>query len=126
MGQYQNLIFIALMVGAFYFLLIRPQQKRQQAQRDLLGALKPGDEVVTIGGIFATVVEVGDRILVRTVDGSELELAKQAIGSVIPADDDDDEEVADEDDEAPVEDDEPEAADEVVEVVSDDETPAQQ
>ena len=85
MAQYQSLLFIVAMVAAFYFLLLRPQQRRQQQQRQLIEALQPGDEIVTIGGIFATVVSVSERVRVRTVDGSELEIARVAIGQVIPA-----------------------------------------
>lgn len=90
MGQYSNLIFIVAIVAVFYFMLIRPQQQRAKQQRDMLGNLKAGDEIVTIGGIFATVVAVGDRVRVKVADGSELELAKQAIGSVVSVADDSD------------------------------------
>ncbi len=82
--QVQQLLTIALIIGVFYFLVIRPQQKRSAAQRKMLAAMKPGDEIVTIGGIFAVVVEVGDRVRVRIADGSELELSKQAIAQVVP------------------------------------------
>jgi preprotein translocase subunit YajC len=84
MSPGSNLIFIAVIIGVFYLLIIRPQQKRSRAQRDMLSALKAGDEIVTIGGMFGTVVEVGDRIVVRVFDGSEIELAKQAIAQVLP------------------------------------------
>jgi preprotein translocase subunit YajC len=97
MAQYQNLIFIVALVAAFYFLLIRPQQKRQAQQKDMIASLSAGDEIVTIGGIFATVDEVGDRIKVHTLDGSKLEIARVAIGQVIPASDDEDD-ADDEDD----------------------------
>jgi len=79
-----NLVFIAVVVGVFYFLVIRPQQKRARQQKEMLAALKPGDEIVTIGGIFATVIDAGDRVRVKVLDGSELELATQAIAQVIP------------------------------------------
>ncbi len=79
-SQTTNLLFIAMMVGAFYLLIIRPQQKRAASQRALIASLEAGDEVVTVGGIYVTVAEVGERLLVRTVDGSEFELAPQAVG----------------------------------------------
>lgn len=82
MDQYANLIVIVLIIGVFYLMIIRPQQKRAQQQRDMIASLKVGDEIVTIGGIFATIVDVGERIRVRVADGTELELAKQAIGQV--------------------------------------------
>jgi len=83
--QYSQLIFIALIVGVFYFLIIKPQQKRAKQQKDMVTSIKPGDEIVTIGGIFATVIEVGERLRVRVASGAEMELAKQAIGQVVPA-----------------------------------------
>ena len=58
----QNLILIVAMMAAFWFLLIRPQQQRQKKQAAMLAGLKPGSEIVTIGGIYGTIVEVGDRV----------------------------------------------------------------
>lgn len=84
--QLQQLFFPILIFAVFWLLLIRPQQQRQKAQRELLGALKVGDEVVTIGGIYGTVVELSEkRVRISVYDGSELEVARQAIGSVVPA-----------------------------------------
>ncbi len=82
-AQMGNLVFIAAMVAIFYFLLIRPQQRRAKAQRDMLAELAPGMPIVTIGGIYATVVEVGDRVRVRVLDGSELEISKAGISRVV-------------------------------------------
>jgi len=79
-----NIVFIAVLVGVFYFLVIRPQQKRTRDQRDMLSALKPGDEIVTIGGIYGTVTDVSERITVKVLGGAELELARQAVAQVVP------------------------------------------
>lgn len=84
MGEYQNLILIVAMMAAFYVLVIRPQQKRQQEQRRLVDALTAGDEIVTIGGIFATVVSVGERLVVETIDGSRFEISPKAVAQVVP------------------------------------------
>jgi len=81
-----QLIFIVAIIGVFYFIVIRPQQKRAKTQREMLASLKPGSEIVTIGGIYATVVSVGERIRVALADGTEMEVAKQAVGQVLPAD----------------------------------------
>ncbi|MGH2684461.1 MAG: preprotein translocase subunit YajC, partial [Actinomycetota bacterium] len=51
------LISLVLMVGIFYFLLIRPQQRRVRQQRQLVDSLNVGDEVITIGGLFGTILE---------------------------------------------------------------------
>ncbi len=82
----ENLLFPALLLGAFWLLMIRPQQQRAKKQREMIEALAPGDQIVTIGGIFGSIVEVGERVRVRVVDGSEIEFAKEAVARVIPAD----------------------------------------
>lgn len=83
--QISQLVLPIALIAMLYFLLIRPQQQRAKQQQSMIGSMKAGDEIVTIGGIYATVVSVGDRIRVAVADGSELELAKMAIGRVIPA-----------------------------------------
>ena len=83
MGQYSQLLFVLVLVAVFWFVAIRPQQQRAKQQKAMLAALKPGDEIVTIGGLFATVVDAGERILVRVADGSTLEFSPQAISRVL-------------------------------------------
>lgn len=82
--QYANIALIGVVFLAFYLLVLRPQQERGRKTREQISALKPGDEIVTIGGIFATIVETGDRLRVRLLDGTELELVPQAVGQVLP------------------------------------------
>ncbi|MBO2943423.1 preprotein translocase subunit YajC [Paenibacillus sp. F411] len=57
-----------LMFVIFYFLLIRPQQKKQKTRNAMLSALKKGDKVVTIGGLHGTIVEITDDIVVLKVN----------------------------------------------------------
>ena len=58
-GQgYEGLIMLVLMFAIFYFLLIRPQQKRAKQHRELVSALKSGDQIVTAGGMHGKVVSV--------------------------------------------------------------------
>ena len=59
MQQYTTLIFIALLALVFYFLILRPQRKRQQAIQQTMNALSPGDRVMLASGLFGTVVSVG-------------------------------------------------------------------
>jgi preprotein translocase subunit YajC len=59
-----------LMFAIFYFLLIRPQQKKQKARASMLNTLKKGDKVVTIGGLHGTIVEITDDIIVLLVNDS--------------------------------------------------------
>ncbi len=81
----------ALMIVAFYFLLIRPQQKRAKDQRTMMEALKSGDEVITSGGVLGKVNKVTDQyvvIEVGNVVGSggavEMTIQKAAIQALLP------------------------------------------
>ena len=74
------LISLVLMVAIFYFLLIRPQQRRVRQQRSLVESLRIGDEVITIGGLFGTILEIDDETI--TLDagaGTRLRYLKQAV-----------------------------------------------
>jgi preprotein translocase subunit YajC len=77
------IIFPLLMVG-MYLLLVRPQQKRLRAQRELIASIAVGDEVVTAGGIIGTVrVLTDDRISLEVADGVELQVLRGAISRTI-------------------------------------------
>jgi preprotein translocase subunit YajC len=90
MQQYSTLIFIALLVAAFYFLILRPQRKRQQAMQQTMGALSPGSRVMLGSGVFGTVVSVGARQVVLEISpGAELTVLKQAITKIVTDDDED-------------------------------------
>ncbi|HAO48018.1 MAG TPA: preprotein translocase subunit YajC [Runella sp.] len=65
---YQLLMWAGI-IGVFYFFMIRPQQKKQKDQKKFLEDLKKGDEVVTIGGLHATVISVYDTTVTLDVDG---------------------------------------------------------
>ena len=79
-----NLLFIAVIFGAMWFLLIRPQQQRAKAQAEMISKLEPGTEIVTIGGIYGTIVELGEeRARIRVADGSEFEIARRAVSTVV-------------------------------------------
>jgi preprotein translocase subunit YajC len=90
MRQYQTLIMIALMVVAFYFLIMRPQRKRQQAIQRTMSELTPGTRVLLNSGIFGTVLAVGDRqALIELAPGVELTVLKQAIARIATEADED-------------------------------------
>jgi preprotein translocase subunit YajC len=90
MQQYSTLIFIALLVAAFYFLILRPQRKRQQALQRTMSALSPGSRVMLGSGVFGTVVSVGPRQVVLEISpGAELTVLKQAITKIVTEDDED-------------------------------------
>ena len=90
MDQYSTLILIALMVGAFYFLIMRPQRKRQQEIQRTLSALTPGQRVMLSSGLFGTVVAVGEKQVVLEISpGTELTVLKQAVARVVTEGDED-------------------------------------
>jgi preprotein translocase subunit YajC len=90
MDQYSTLILIALMVVAFYFLIMRPQRKRQQAIAKTLSELTPGTRVMLGSGLFGTVVGVGQRQVVLEISpGNELTVLKQAVARVVTEEDED-------------------------------------
>jgi preprotein translocase subunit YajC len=90
MQQYTTLIFIALLALAFYFLILRPQRKRQQAIQQTMSAIAPGNRVMLASGLFGTVVSVGPKqVVIEISPGAELTVLKQAISRIVTADDED-------------------------------------
>jgi preprotein translocase subunit YajC len=90
MQQYTTLIFIALLALAFYFLILRPQRKRQQAVQQTMSALAPGNRVMLASGLFGTVISVGPKqVVIEISPGAELTVLKQAISRIVTADDED-------------------------------------
>jgi len=78
-----SIIMMVVMVAVFYFLLIRPENKRKKEAEAMRGAVKTGDQITTIGGIIGTVVNVkDDKIVIETsADQVRLELAKWSIST---------------------------------------------
>ncbi|MDP5272764.1 preprotein translocase subunit YajC [Chengkuizengella axinellae] len=74
---------LVLMFAVFYFLLIRPQQKKQKARNLMLGDLKKGDKVVSIGGIHGTIFEITDDTVVLQInDATKMTFDRSAVNSV--------------------------------------------
>ncbi|MBS3974538.1 MAG: preprotein translocase subunit YajC [Actinobacteria bacterium] len=79
-----SIIYIVILIAAFYLLIIRPQQVRNKQMRELIASLSEGDRVVTIGGLRGTVVTLKDEtVVLRVLDGSELEFEKAAIAKIL-------------------------------------------
>jgi preprotein translocase subunit YajC len=73
------------MFGFMYFLLIRPQRQQQRKHTELLSSLKPGDEVVTTGGIYGEVVQLdAERVMLEIDEDVRIAVARRAIASVVP------------------------------------------
>jgi len=84
-GGLLGLLFPILLIVVFYFLLIRPQTKRAKEHKQMVEALKKGDEVVTGGGVLGRIIEVGDNFLqVEVADGVQLKIQKQSVASLMP------------------------------------------
>ena len=105
----ESLLFFALILVAFYFLIIRPQRTRARQAAQLQARLVPGVEIMTTAGMFGRVTEVHDDALVLEVSpGVQVRLAKAAVGRIVDAPtaedaddaDDSDAEVADPTDDA--------------------------
>ena len=83
LGGLTQLFPIVLMIGVFYFLLIRPQQKRQRQLQETIASLKIGDKVVTNGGIIGVITTVRDSsFLIRSADKSIIEIARTSVADI--------------------------------------------
>ena len=96
-----TLILLAAMFALLWLLLIRPQRQRQQKQQQLLGAIEPGDEVLTVGGLYGIVQEIDeeDDLIVEIADGVHVRIARRAVGGVVKPDDEEDDDLEESDDE---------------------------
>ena len=82
-GLFDFLILPLGMIAIFYFLLIRPQQRRQKAHQDMINAVKRGDTVVTSGGLLAKVIKVGDQELtIELTDNVRVRILRGMIADV--------------------------------------------
>jgi preprotein translocase subunit YajC len=84
-GLLSTLLFPVILIAIMYFLMIRPQMKRQKEHRAMLEKLARGDEVITNGGVAGTVAAIGESfITVEVATGVQLRVQKGAIASVLP------------------------------------------
>ena len=83
LGALGGFIPMLLIIGVFYMLLIRPQQKRQKELQQTISQLKAGDRIVTTGGIIGTITTVRDiSFLIRSADKSILEISRSAVAGI--------------------------------------------
>ncbi len=83
-GFIEFLPIVAIFV-VFYFLLIRPQQKRASDHKKMVAALEKGDEVVTNGGLLGRIKKIGDSfVTVELAQGLEVRVQRQAVASLVP------------------------------------------
>jgi preprotein translocase subunit YajC len=83
-SPWNSLIFMVLIFGAMYFLMIAPQRKKQKEHEKMLASLGSGDEIITTGGIFGVITNVkDDRFVIRIAENTKIELGKGFIQSVV-------------------------------------------
>jgi preprotein translocase subunit YajC len=81
-GGLMQFLPILLIIGVFYFLLIRPQQKRQKQLQETIATLKIGDRVVTTGGIIGVITTVRDTSFLIRSEKSIVEIARSAVAGI--------------------------------------------
>jgi preprotein translocase subunit YajC len=76
---------LIIMFAIFYFLLIRPQQKKAKEQKSMVEALKKGDEIITNGGLLAKITDVSDNFLTcQIAENVEIKVQSHAVTTVLP------------------------------------------
>ncbi len=84
-GTLELILPLLLMFGIFYFLLIRPQQKKAKEHKNLVSALKKGDEIITTGGILAKVTDVDETFMTcKIAENVEIKVQSHAVSTVLP------------------------------------------
>jgi len=82
---FEGLLFPIALIAIFYFLLIRPQQKRTKEHKKIVSEAKKGDEIVTNGGLLGKITEVGDHFLSLEISNNvTIQVSKSSIASVMP------------------------------------------
>ncbi len=83
-----TLILLAAMFVLLWALLIRPQRRKQMEQQQLLASIEPGDEVLTVGGIYGIVTDVDDEddLIVEIAEGIQVRVARRGVGGVVKPD----------------------------------------
>jgi preprotein translocase subunit YajC len=82
-------MFSLVMIGAifvlFYFMLIRPQNKRAKEQRDIVHNLKKGDEIITTGGFVAKIISLNEQFIkVNLAEGLDVNIQRSAVSTILP------------------------------------------
>jgi len=84
-GIEQQILFFGVLFAVFYFLLIRPQQRRAKEHKKMLDALSKGDEIVTNGGIAGKVTDLGENFVeVEVADNVRVKIQRGALATVLP------------------------------------------
>ena len=80
-----SLVMLVVLFALFYFMFIRPQQKRAKEHRNMVSELKKGDEVISNGGIAGTITAVGENFIsLEVAENIEIKVQKQAVATLLP------------------------------------------
>lgn len=83
-GMMSTLIMFGLIIGIFYFLILRPQQKRQKGRQKLLDSVKKGDKIITAAGLHGTVAGIDDKtLLIQVADNVKMKFDRSAVVSIV-------------------------------------------
>jgi preprotein translocase subunit YajC len=83
-GLFTTLIMFALIIGIFYFLILRPQQKKQKERQRMLEAVRKGDKVITAGGLHGTVAGLDEKtVLIQVADNVKMKFDKSAVATIL-------------------------------------------
>ena len=79
-----TVLMFAFIIGIFYFLILRPQQKKQKERQQMISALHKGDKIITAGGMHGVVAGIDEKtVLIQVADNIKLKFDRASIGSVI-------------------------------------------
>ena len=79
----QQLLIVLIFFGVMYTIMVRPQQKKAKERKEMLEDMRPGDEVITVGGIYATIASVeGEKVVLEVAEGVNMTFTKNAIGNI--------------------------------------------
>jgi preprotein translocase subunit YajC len=82
-AAWTSMVPLVLLLVVFYFILIRPQQKKQKEHQRLLTTLRPGDKVVTSGGVIGTILTVKEKAVTLRSADTKMEVSKGAVSEII-------------------------------------------
>jgi len=83
-GMFSTIIMFGLIILIFYFMILRPQQKRQKEREKMLNDVQKGDKIITAGGVHGTVVGMEDKtLLIQIADNVKVKYEKSAISTVV-------------------------------------------
>jgi preprotein translocase subunit YajC len=97
-----GLLILAILLAAFWFILVRPQRSRAREQQQLVQDLEPGDEIVSAGGIYGTIRQIDGEVLqVEIAPGLTVRMARAAIAGIVETEEEDEPETPETDPDEP-------------------------